>query len=78
MSFGLPVVSTAKGAEGIGYADDKDIVIANEEMEFAEKLIKLLTNKGKRVLISKGARDLVEKEYDWNIIGKSMADLLIP
>jgi glycosyltransferase involved in cell wall biosynthesis len=74
MSLGLPVISTPKGAEGIDYVDEKDILIAETAVEFAEKLKILLREKGRRVSISKAARDLVEKKYDWNIIGKVMAD----
>jgi len=76
MSFGLPIVSTAKGAEGIDYSDGKDILIANNEMEFAEILTGLLRNKDKRVLMSKAGRTLVEKRYDWNLIGKLMWDYI--
>jgi glycosyltransferase involved in cell wall biosynthesis len=76
MSFGLPVVSTAKGAEGIDYTDNRDILIASDEIEFAEKIIMLLSNKCTRVVMSKAGRALVEERYDWNIIGKSMSNFI--
>jgi glycosyltransferase involved in cell wall biosynthesis len=76
MSFGLPVVSTAKGAEGIDYSEGMDILLANDEIEFANKLISLLENREKRVLMSKAGRDLVEKKYDWNLIGKLMCNFI--
>jgi glycosyltransferase involved in cell wall biosynthesis len=74
MSLGLPVISTPKGAEGIDHTDEKDIIIAEPAIEFAEKLIILLGEKDRRLSISKWGRTLVEKKYDWNIIGKIMAD----
>ena len=76
MSFGLPVVSTAKGAEGIDYSEGMDILLANDEIEFANKLTSLLENKEKRILMSKAGRDLVEKKYDWNLIGKLMCNFI--
>ena len=76
MSLGLPVVSTAKGAEGIDYTDNRDILIASDEIEFADKIIMLLSNKCTRVLLSKAGRALVDKRYDWNIIGKSMSNFI--
>jgi glycosyltransferase involved in cell wall biosynthesis len=76
MNFGLPVISTSIGAEGIDCTDGKDIVIANKEIEFAEKLIELLSNEGKQVIMSKAGKDLVKKKYDWNIIGRTMYDFI--
>jgi glycosyltransferase involved in cell wall biosynthesis len=76
MSFGLPVVSTAKGAEGIDYSEGMDILLANDEIEFANKLTSLLENKEKRILMSKAGRELVEKKYDWNLIGKLMCNFI--
>lgn len=41
MSFGLPVVTTDIGSEGIGLTDGKNVMIANNERAFAKKIIKL-------------------------------------
>jgi glycosyltransferase involved in cell wall biosynthesis len=76
MSFGLPVVSTSKGAEGIDYTDEKDIIIADEAEEYANQLINLLANKERRISIGRGGRELVEKKYNWNIIGKKIEDFV--
>ena len=76
MSFGLPVISTSKGAEGIEYKNGKDIIIADKENEFAEEIIRLLKNKEKRISIQDAARVLVTQKYDWNIIGNAMADII--
>lgn len=74
MSYGLPVLSTSKGAEGIKYRSEEDLIIANEAKAFGTSLIDLLNDKQKRFLISKAGRTLVEKEYDWNVIGEKMAE----
>lgn len=76
MSLGLPVISTSKGAEGIDYTDELNIIIANEENIFAEKIIDLLRNKEQRLMIQQNARKLVEENYDWNIIGTSLAKFI--
>jgi glycosyltransferase involved in cell wall biosynthesis len=72
MSLGVPVVSTAKGAEGIDYTDGKDILIADKENEFASRLVTLLQNKHQRIGIGNAARKLAESKYDWEIIGKNL------
>ena len=41
MSFGLPVVTTVIGAEGIGLEDGINALIANEPKKFAEKVMML-------------------------------------
>lgn len=72
MSLGLPVVSTSKGAEGIHYTDKQNIIIADGPDSFSESVINLLKNQGQRKTIAKEARKLVEKEYDWNLIGQTL------
>lgn len=72
MSLGVPVISTAKGAEGIDYTDGKDILIADKENEFASRLVTLLQNRHQRIGIGNAARKLVEAKYAWDEIGKSL------
>lgn len=74
MGLGVPVVSTSIGAEGIKYTNGLNIVIADEENDFAKKIISLLKDKTERIKISKSARELAESTYDWDIIGVKMAD----
>lgn len=76
MSYGLPIVSTSKGAEGIEYRNGVDIIIADKESDFANQLINLLKNKDQRKEIQHAGRKLVEDKYDWNIIGKNLEDFL--
>jgi polysaccharide biosynthesis protein PslH len=73
MSYGLPVVSTSKGAEGIDYTNNEQIIIAYQEKNFAECLITLLQNKNRRIGIQRSARKLIEKKYDWDVIGNSLS-----
>ncbi|KAA9036396.1 glycosyltransferase [Ginsengibacter hankyongi] len=76
MSFGVPVVSTSQGAEGIDYTNGFDIIIADEEQLFAEQIIHLLKDNEQRLMIQKNARALVERKYDWNIIGHELLEVI--
>lgn len=76
MGIGVPVVSTSIGAEGIKYSDNSDILIADKEELFAEKVIYFLKNKEIRLDTQKKAKELVKKNYDWNIVGDSMAEFI--
>lgn len=76
MSLGNPIVSTAIGAEGIECVSGRDILIANEPGDFADKIISLVSDPDKSTSISNNARKLVEEKYSWDVIGPSLTDFL--
>lgn len=76
MSFGVPVVSTSLGAEGIVYNENVSIKIADDSKAFADVVIKLLSDKIARTEISAAGRKIVEKYYDWNTIGTSLKRII--
>lgn len=44
LSYGLPVITTSIGAEGMGLTHGRDAIVADGAHEFAEGMIKLYTN----------------------------------
>lgn len=76
MNYGLPVVSTAQGAEGIEYRDGSNILIADDKMSFVLAVVNLLRDKVKRIFIRDQAKELVAERYDWEIIGKSLSSFV--
>lgn len=76
MGMGVPVVSTTIGAEGINYTNGKEIVIADKECDFANRIIDLLKDKNQRQNLASEAFKLVSSEYDWNVIGDKMTIFL--
>jgi len=76
MGIGVPVVSTSIGVEGIDVTDGFDMLIADNEKLFAEKVIELLESKEFRIYIQKNANKLIREKYDWDIIGSEMADFI--
>jgi polysaccharide biosynthesis protein PslH len=66
-SSGCPVISTSKGAEGIRYTKNKDIIIADSDKEFIEGIKYLIDNKEICQKIALNARKLAES-YDWTKI----------
>jgi glycosyltransferase involved in cell wall biosynthesis len=65
MSFGIPVVSTSIGAEGIDYSDGKNILIANGVEAFTKTIMDAITQEDIIELISKNGLLLVQQKYDW-------------
>jgi len=76
MALGTPVVSTSKGAQGIQVTPGKDILIADDPIQFANETLRLLNNANLRATIATNARKLVEHYYDWDKIGEEFCQLV--
>ncbi len=74
MSMGIPVVSTSKGAEGISYKNQENILIANKKEDFAKEIDQIIENRTKYDKIGKNARKLVVDNYDWKLVFKKYSD----
>ena len=62
---GMPMVTTAVGLEGIEAEHDRDILIANSVEKFADAVVRLLRDEGKREELSNNGRKLVVEKYEW-------------
>lgn len=74
MAFGKTIISTAVGAEGIEYENEKNILIANTEEEFSEAILKCLTNQELSDSIGINARELAETKYDNQVICNKLSE----
>lgn len=54
----------------------KEIIIADKEFDFADKIICLLKNKNQRQKIYSNAWELASIQYDWKVIDEKMTSLL--
>lgn len=75
MAMGLPIVTTSIGVEGLNCKNGKHLLIADTPTEFASAIIELFNNKEKSIQLGKNARELVEHEYSWDIIGKRLINV---
>jgi len=69
------VVSTTIGYEGLHIIPDEDILVADDEEQFAELVIKLAKDEELRRQLGKKGRKTVEAKYDWSGIGEKLNDL---
>jgi len=74
MAMGKPVVSSSKGAEGLEVESYKNILIADNPYDFANKIIWLIENPKEEKILGEGARELVKEKYDWRKIIKGVKD----
>ncbi|MBN2273300.1 MAG: glycosyltransferase family 4 protein [Bacteroidales bacterium] len=66
MAMGIPVVSTAIGAEGLDVSDGSNIMINDDPQSFAHAVVKLLENQTFFTNIGKNARHYIEEKMDAN------------
>jgi glycosyltransferase involved in cell wall biosynthesis len=76
MALGTPVVSTSKGAEGLGATPGEDILIADEPTAFAEAVLRLLDDPALRARLAANGQRLVGARYGWDQIGKKLDQFL--
>jgi polysaccharide biosynthesis protein PslH len=64
-SWGLPIVSTTIGAEGLHYQDGNDLIIADNADAFARAVIGLFSIPELASRLSAAGRQTAEEHYDW-------------
>ena len=66
--WGLPVVSTTIGAEGIQYQDGENILIADDPVGFAQAVTRVLGEPALAAKLRENGRRWVEEHYDWQTV----------
>jgi glycosyltransferase involved in cell wall biosynthesis len=66
MASGAPVVSTTIGAEGLGAAHGREILIADDAAGMADAAVSLLRDKAASLALAERARRFVEERFDWD------------
>jgi glycosyltransferase involved in cell wall biosynthesis len=68
MACATPVVSTSKATNPLSVIPDQDILIADDEPEFARKVIRLLNNPSLQRKVGLAGRRYVENNHHWGSI----------
>jgi len=76
LALGTPLISTAMGVEGLAVTDGVDILMAEDPAAFAAQTVKLLRSPDLRRRLAAGGRRLVERRYDWAVLGGRLAGLV--
>jgi glycosyltransferase involved in cell wall biosynthesis len=66
--WGLPIVSTPIGAEGIEVRDGENILLAADAPAFADAVVRLLTNPDLNRRLRVEGRRWVEARYAWQAV----------
>jgi glycosyltransferase involved in cell wall biosynthesis len=76
MALRTPVVSTTKGAEGLGVRHGKEILLADTPDEFVKAVMQILVDNDLRQEISTNAYRFVKENLDWRVILPRFLDLV--
>jgi glycosyltransferase involved in cell wall biosynthesis len=75
-AVGRPVVSTAKGAEGLDALDGAHLLIREEPAEIAGAVIDLWNTPQLRKSLCDEALDFLRRRYSWSVAAERIADSL--
>lgn len=65
LAAGVPTVSTRFGAEGIGVAHQRELLLADDAEGFAQEVVRLLREPELGEELAQAGRVLVERDFDW-------------
>ena len=76
MSYGLPVVTTSIGAEGMALADGVNALIADEAEEFAAKVARLYEDEKLWNNVSQSSIRNIEQYYSYDVARTALREIL--
>lgn len=71
---GIPVVSTALGAEGLDCTDGRELMLAESPADFAAAAKALFDDPARAAEIARQGRALLEAEWDWRVVVPRLED----
>lgn len=77
MAAGVPVVSTAIGAEGLNVTQHENIRLADNPEDFSQSCLELLDDAALRERIVRNASALVTQHYSWDVVARQFGELLL-
>ena len=75
MAMGIPCITTTVVNNAIGAKDGEEILLADDEAQFAEKIDLLLNNDHLRSQISQNAKIFVKQNFDWKQNGLILSSI---
>jgi polysaccharide biosynthesis protein PslH len=76
LALGVPVVSTAKGAEGLDVHHERELLVADTPEAFAQQVRRVLDDSELRRRLIAAGRRAVAEHYTWDVVGRLVDDTL--
>jgi glycosyltransferase involved in cell wall biosynthesis len=77
MACGVPIVTTAAGAEGLPVVDGVHLVVATGAADFAEQILRLKRDPAIGNALAAAASALVEERFRAEVIQRQLASWLV-
>jgi GT2 family glycosyltransferase len=77
LSYGLPVVTTSVGAEGMGLRDGEDVLLADTPAEFAAAVVRLYRDEELWLRLSSNAHAHAERHFSPRVVGRIVNDSVL-
>jgi glycosyltransferase involved in cell wall biosynthesis len=74
LSMGVPIVSTAVGAEGIAVTHERDILIADDPPAMSRAIASVCTSPARARELVQHGQALVTSRYDWNSVTRELVE----
>jgi len=75
MSYGIPVITSDLGNEGIEAINGKQIIICNNADKYIEELYRLLTEKSFNKYIGANGQKFVREKFSWEYVTKRVNEI---
>ena len=75
LALGVPMVSTSIGAEGLGLAHGRELLLADEPDAFAAAVVNLIADADLRSRLSAQARDAAVRRFSWEAVGRRLTGI---
>jgi len=80
LTWGMPLVSTSFGCQGLAVTPGEHILIADRPADFAAAVSRVIQNRALADQLATNGRHLIETRYDWRVVYRALdkvyADLL--
>jgi glycosyltransferase involved in cell wall biosynthesis len=77
LAWGLPVVSTTLGAEGIDVADEEHLLVRDDPRAFAEGIVRLLSDEPLWERLRRNGAGLIRERYSWDKVFQPLEEGLL-
>ncbi len=74
-AMGIPVVSTTIGCEGINVTPGRELLVADRPSDFADSVLRLITDRALAQGLVGNALALVRAQYDWKVACRPVGDV---
>jgi len=75
MNFGVPVIATTMAVEGMHLVDGKDVLVADDPEEFAEKIVQAYLERGLWEQLSAAGRRNIEKYFSFEVAENQLQEI---